>query len=38
MRLTLICVGRLSREYQAVWRHYEGLLRPYADVEVLEVA
>lgn len=24
-------------EYQVVWRHYEGLLRPYADVEVLEV-
>ena len=38
MRLTFICVGRLSAEYQAVWRHYEGLLRPYADVEVLEVA
>ena len=38
MRLTFICVGRLSREYQAVWRHYEGLLRPYGDVEVLEVA
>ncbi len=38
MRLTFICVGRLSRQYQAVWRHYEGLLRPYSDVEVLEVA
>lgn len=37
MRLTFICVGRLSKEYQAVWRHYEGLLRPYAGVEVLEV-
>jgi len=37
MRFTLICVGRLAREYQPVWRHYEGLLRPYADVEVLEV-
>jgi 23S rRNA (pseudouridine1915-N3)-methyltransferase len=37
MRLTFICVGRLSREYQAVWRHYEGLIRPYADIEVLEV-
>jgi 23S rRNA (pseudouridine1915-N3)-methyltransferase len=37
MRLTLICIGRLSREYQTVWRHYEGLLRPYSDVEVLEV-
>jgi 23S rRNA (pseudouridine1915-N3)-methyltransferase len=38
MRLTFICIGRLSKEYQAVWRHYEDLLRPYADVEVLEVA
>ncbi len=38
MRLTFICVGRLSKEYRAVWRHYEGLLRPYARVEVLEVA
>ena len=38
MRLTFICIGRLSREYQAVWRHYEGLLRPYCDVEVLEVS
>ena len=37
MRLTFICIGRLSREYQAVWRHYEVLLRPYCDVEVLEV-
>lgn len=37
MRLTLLCVGRLAREYQAVWRHYEGLMRPYAEVEVLEV-
>jgi 23S rRNA (pseudouridine1915-N3)-methyltransferase len=36
MRLTVICIGRLAREYQAVWRHYEGLLRPYSDVEVLE--
>jgi 23S rRNA (pseudouridine1915-N3)-methyltransferase len=37
MRFTLICVGRLAREYQPVWRHYEGLLRPYAEVEILEV-
>ena len=37
MRLTFTCVGRLSREYEAVWRHYEGLMRPYADIEVLEV-
>ena len=38
MRLTFICIGRLSREYQGVWRHYEGLIRPYGAVEVLEVA
>ncbi len=38
MKLTLVCVGRLSKEYQAVWRRYEALLRPYADVEVLEVS
>ncbi len=37
MRLTFICVGRLSREYAAVWKHYEGLLRPYASLEVFEV-
>lgn len=37
MRLSLICVGRLSSEYRPLWRHYESLLRPYADLEVLEV-
>jgi 23S rRNA (pseudouridine1915-N3)-methyltransferase len=37
MRFTFICVGRLSREYQAVWKHYEGLLRPYTALEVLEI-
>ena len=37
MRTTLICVGRLSREYAAAWRHYQGLIRPYSTVEVLEV-
>ncbi|MBN1321965.1 MAG: 23S rRNA (pseudouridine(1915)-N(3))-methyltransferase RlmH [Thermoleophilia bacterium] len=36
MRASVICVGRLSREYQAVWRHYEGLLRPYLTLEVFE--
>lgn len=36
MRATLVCVGRLSREYQAVWRHYVDLLRPYLSVELLE--
>ena len=29
MRASIVCVGRLAREYQAVWRHYEDLLRPY---------
>lgn len=36
MRATLVCVGRLTREYQAVWRHYENLLRPYLSVDLLE--
>ena len=38
VRLTVICVGRLSREYLAVADHYARLLRPYATVEVREVA
>lgn len=38
MRVSVICVGRLSREYQAVWRHYQGLLRPYIGLEVFETA
>jgi len=37
VRLTFICVGRLSREYLAVADHYVRLLRPYATVEVREV-
>jgi 23S rRNA (pseudouridine1915-N3)-methyltransferase len=37
MRLTFLCVGRLARIYQPVWKHYESLLRPYTEVEVLEV-
>lgn len=37
MRLTIICVGRLSREYLAVAEHYGRLLRPYATVETREV-
>jgi len=37
MRTSIICVGRLTREYQSVWRHYESLTRPYFDLEVLEV-
>ncbi len=38
MRATFACVGRLSREYGAVWQHYEKLLRPYSALEVFEVA
>ena len=34
MRASIVCVGRLTREYQGVWRHYESLLRPYLKVEV----
>ncbi len=37
MRATILCVGRLDREYQGVWRHYEALLKPYVSLEVLEV-
>lgn len=37
MRMSLVCVGRLSGEYRPLWRHYEGLLRPYCDLEVFEV-
>lgn len=38
MRASIICVGRLTREYQEVWRHYEGLVRPYLNLEVLEAS
>ena len=38
MRASLVCVGRLSREYQGVWGHYESLLRPYLKIEVFEAA
>ena len=37
MRLTVICVGRLSREYMGVAEHYARLLRPYVTLEVREV-
>ncbi len=37
MRATFVCVGRLSREYGAVWQHYERLLRPYSSLEVFEI-
>jgi 23S rRNA (pseudouridine1915-N3)-methyltransferase len=37
VRVALICVGRLSREWSAVHRHYESLLRPYFSLEVVEV-
>jgi 23S rRNA (pseudouridine1915-N3)-methyltransferase len=36
MRATLVCVGRLAREYQPLWRHYAELLRPYLQLEILE--
>ncbi len=37
MRATFICVGKLSREYRAVWLHYEKLILPYLRVATLEV-
>jgi 23S rRNA (pseudouridine1915-N3)-methyltransferase len=37
MRASFICVGRLTLDYQAVWRHYAELIRPYLTLEVLEV-
>jgi 23S rRNA (pseudouridine1915-N3)-methyltransferase len=37
MRCTLLCVGRLSREYAAVYDHYAVMLRPYVSLEVVEV-
>ena len=37
MRCTLLCVGRLSREYAAVYDHYALMLRPYLSLEVVEV-
>jgi 23S rRNA (pseudouridine1915-N3)-methyltransferase len=36
VRIALICIGRLRREYDAVSRHYLSLLPPYATVEVVE--
>jgi 23S rRNA (pseudouridine1915-N3)-methyltransferase len=38
VKYTFLVVGRLSREYQAVFDHYAALLRAYAKIEVLEVA
>ncbi len=37
MRATLVCVGRLARDYLPIWRHYSALLRPYLQLKVLEV-
>lgn len=37
MHLTILCVGRLSSEYAAVQERYLRMLRPYAEVEVVEV-
>lgn len=36
MRVTFLCVGKLSSDYQPVWRHYEKLARPYFVPEVFE--
>ena len=36
MRASIVCIGRLNREYQEVWRHYQGMLRPYVDLELFE--
>jgi 23S rRNA (pseudouridine1915-N3)-methyltransferase len=36
MRASIVCVGRLTRDYQAVWGHYENLLRPYLKLDVFE--
>lgn len=38
MRVTLVCVGRLSRSFQPVFEHYRDLLRPYFTLEVQEVS
>jgi 23S rRNA (pseudouridine1915-N3)-methyltransferase len=37
MRATLVCVGRLARHYKPVWLHYVDLLRPYVQLNVLEI-
>lgn len=38
MRITFVCVGRLSRDFKPAFDHYRSLLRPYATLEVVEVA
>jgi 23S rRNA (pseudouridine1915-N3)-methyltransferase len=38
MRCTLLCVGRLSREYAAVYDHYAVMLRPYLSLDAVEVS
>lgn len=38
MRISLVCVGRLSRDFKPVFEHYRSLIRPYAALEVVEVA
>lgn len=37
MRVTIVCVGRLSRDYQPVFAHYRSLIRPYGTLDVEEV-
>jgi len=37
LRISIVCVGRLSRDYQPVFAHYRGLISPYCTLEVEEV-
>lgn len=37
MRVTIVCVGRLRRDYQQVCAHYRSLFGPYGTLEVEEV-
>ncbi len=37
MRFTLLCIGRQGRELAAVQDRYVRMLRPYADLELVEV-
>ncbi|MBU2601814.1 MAG: 23S rRNA (pseudouridine(1915)-N(3))-methyltransferase RlmH [Actinobacteria bacterium] len=38
MRVTLVCVGRLSRSFHPIFEHFKDLLRPYFTLEVEEVS
>ena len=37
MRVTFLCVGRLSAVWRTVWGHYESLVHPYFVLAVREV-